>query len=104
MAETHALELHPHSCRKAFEPDLYSKPICGIISGDPLLQIGTTFRLFIARQREPIVNRKKVALEKGTSQRVCNRPFRMLNQKVIEQLQRFIVGEPLSRYLVCRHR
>lgn len=60
--------------------------------GDPLLQIGTTFRLFIARQREPIVNRKKVALEKGTSQRVCDRPFRMLSQKLIEQLQGFIVG------------
>jgi hypothetical protein len=60
--------------------------------GDPLLQIGTTLRLFIARQREPIVNRKKVALEKGTSQRVCDRPFRMLSQKLIEQLQGFIVG------------
>src|ERR1700733_1974140 len=60
--------------------------------GDPVLQIGTTFRLFIARQREPIVNRKKVALEKGTSQWVCDRAFRMLSQKLIEQLQGFIVG------------
>lgn len=52
--------------------------------GDPLLQFRAILRLFVAGRRQPVIDRKKVTLEKGTFQRICDCPFRMLFLKLIE--------------------